>query len=49
MADLIAFSGEGSAASFFYIVKQGAVDLSLSYNEKEILVDKCDEGDIVGL
>jgi CBS domain-containing protein len=34
---------------FFYIIKQGAVDLSLSYDEKEILVDKCDEGDIVGV
>lgn len=35
--------------SFFYIVKEGAVGLSVSYGDKEVLIDKCDEGDIIGI
>ena len=34
---------------FFYIVKDGAVALSVVYDTTKVLVDECDEGDIVGL
>jgi CBS domain-containing protein len=45
----VLFNVNDQPHSFFYIVKQGAVGLSISYDEKEILIDKCDEGDILGL
>jgi CBS domain-containing protein len=35
--------------SFFYIVKEGAVGISVAYDAAEVLIDKCDEGDIIGL
>jgi CBS domain-containing protein len=35
--------------SFFYIVKDGAVALSVMYDTEKVLIDKCDEGDIIGL
>ncbi|EIA09624.1 DUF294 nucleotidyltransferase-like domain-containing protein [Flavobacterium frigoris] len=35
--------------SFFYIVKDGAVALSVIYDTEKVLIDECDEGDIVGL
>lgn len=35
--------------SFFYIVKDGAVALSVVYDTEKVLIDQCDEGDIVGL
>jgi CBS domain-containing protein len=35
--------------SFFYIVKDGAVSLSVAYDMEQVLIDECDEGDIVGL
>jgi CBS domain-containing protein len=45
----VLFNVNDQPHSFFYIVKDGAVGLSISYDEKEILIDKCDEGDILGL
>jgi CBS domain-containing protein len=45
----VLFNVNDEPHSFFYIVKDGAVGLSISYDEKEILIDKCDEGDILGL
>lgn len=35
--------------SFFYIVKEGAIGLSVTSDSEEALIDKCDEGDILGL
>ena len=35
--------------SSFYIVKDGSVRLSIDTNGNEILIDQCDEGDILGL
>lgn len=35
--------------SFFYIVKDGAIGLSVTSDVDEALIDKCDEGDILGL
>ncbi len=35
--------------SFFYIVKEGAIGLSVTSDAEETLIDKCDEGDILGL
>ncbi len=34
---------------FFYIVKEGAIGLSVTSDADEALIDKCDEGDILGL
>jgi CBS domain-containing protein len=45
----VLFNVNDQPHSSFYIVKDGAVGLSISYDEKEILIDKCDEGDILGL
>ncbi|WP_306350182.1 DUF294 nucleotidyltransferase-like domain-containing protein [Flavobacterium sp. '19STA2R22 D10 B1'] len=33
----------------FYIVKDGAIGLSVTSDAEETLIDKCDEGDILGL
>ena len=33
----------------FYVVKDGAIGLSVISNAEEILIDQCDEGDIIGL
>ena len=35
--------------SFFYVVVSGAVGLSVTSDTDDILIDKCDEGDILGL
>ena len=35
--------------SFFYVVASGAVGLSVTSDADDILIDKCDEGDILGL
>ncbi|MFB0910327.1 MAG: DUF294 nucleotidyltransferase-like domain-containing protein [Flavobacterium sp.] len=45
----VLFNVNDQPHSYFYIVKDGAVGLSIYYDEKEILIDKCDEGDILGL
>ncbi|WP_026709898.1 DUF294 nucleotidyltransferase-like domain-containing protein [Flavobacterium filum] len=34
---------------FFYVVKEGAIGLSVNSDTEETLIDKCDEGDILGL
>lgn len=34
---------------FFYVVKEGAIGLSVVSDAEEALIDKCDEGDIMGL
>jgi len=33
----------------FYVVKDGAVGLSVTIDGEEVLIDQCDEGDIIGL
>ena len=38
-----------SLIPFFYIVKDGAVALSVAYELEQVLIDECDEGDILGL
>ena len=35
--------------SFFYVVASGAVGLSVTSDVDDVLIDKCDEGDILGL
>ena len=35
--------------SFFYVVASGAVGLSVTSDADDVLIDKCDEGDILGL
>jgi len=35
--------------SFFYVVHSGAVGLSVTSDTDDVLIDKCDEGDILGL
>src|SRR5690606_3235802 len=34
---------------YFYVVKEGAIGLSVISDAEEALIDKCDEGDILGL
>ncbi|QEE50617.1 CBS domain-containing protein [Flavobacterium alkalisoli] len=43
------FKGGEDTHKDFYVVKSGAVGLSLTSDAEETLVDKCDEGDILGL
>lgn len=45
----VLFKGGDATHTEFYIVKEGALGLSLTSDAEETLVDKCDEGDIVGL
>ncbi|MGO4867760.1 DUF294 nucleotidyltransferase-like domain-containing protein [Flavobacterium sp. W21_SRS_FM7] len=45
----VLFNANDQPHSFFYIVKDGAVGLTISHENKDILIDKCDEGDILGL
>lgn len=45
----VLFKGGDSTHPDFYIVKDGAVGLSLTSDAEETLIDKCDEGDILGL
>ena len=35
--------------TFFYVVASGAIGLSITSDTDDILIDKCDEGDILGL
>ena len=35
--------------NFFYVVASGAVGLSVTSDADDVLIDKCDEGDILGL
>ncbi len=43
------FEKEEAAGKFFYIVKDGAVELLDKKNDEEVLVEVCDEGDLFGL
>lgn len=43
------FKGGDTTHPDFYIVKDGAVGLSITSDAEETLIDKCDEGDILGL
>ncbi len=45
----ILFKGGEDTHKDFYIVKSGAIGLSLTSDAEETLIDKCDEGDILGL
>jgi CBS domain-containing protein len=45
----ILFKGGDAVHERFYIVKDGAIGLSLTSDAEEMLIDKCDEGDILGL
>lgn len=45
----ILFQVGDTAHHNFYVVKDGAIGLSVISNGEEILMDQCDEGDIIGL
>jgi CBS domain-containing protein len=45
----VLFKGGDATHSYFYVVKDGAVGLSITSDMEETLIDKCDEGDILGL
>jgi CBS domain-containing protein len=45
----VLFKGGDATHSNFYVVKDGAVGLSITSDMEETLIDKCDEGDILGL
>ena len=34
---------------YFYVVASGAIGLSVTSDTDDVLIDKCDEGDILGL
>ena len=43
------FKGGEPTHPDFYVVKDGAIGLSVTADAEETLIDKCDEGDILGL
>jgi len=43
------FKGGDATHTDFYVVKDGAIGLSITSDAEETLIDKCDEGDILGL
>lgn len=45
----VLFKGGDATHPDFYVVKDGAIGLSLTSDMEETLIDKCDEGDILGL
>lgn len=45
----ILFKGGDTTHTDFYVIKTGAIGLSLTSDAEEMLIDKCDEGDILGL
>lgn len=45
----VLFKGGDATHSNFYVVEDGAIGLSLTSDMEETLIDKCDEGDIMGL
>lgn len=45
----VLFRGGDPTHKCFYVVKDGAIGLSLTSDMEETLIDKCDEGDILGL
>ncbi len=46
--DIIFQQGE-KPSEYFYVVKDGAVELYNNHNQNKVLVDVCDEGDIFGI
>lgn len=47
--DEILFKQGDRCNDYFYIIQQGAVEIFQEENNKEITLDKCDEGDLFGL
>jgi CBS domain-containing protein len=45
----VLFKGGDATHIDFYMIKTGAIGLSLTSDAEEMLIDKCDEGDILGL
>ncbi len=45
----VLFKGGDTTHPDFYVVKDGAIGLSITSDMEETLIDKCDEGDILGL
>ena len=45
----ILFKINDATHAFFYVVASGAVGLSVTSDADDVLIDKCDEGDILGL
>lgn len=45
----VLFKGGDATHPDFYVVKDGAIGLSITSDMEETLIDKCDEGDILGL
>lgn len=45
----VLFKGGDATHADFYVVKEGAIGLSVTSDMEETLIDKCDEGDILGL
>jgi CBS domain-containing protein len=45
----VLFKGGDTTHKDFYVVKEGAIGLSITSDAEETLIDKCDEGDILGL
>jgi CBS domain-containing protein len=45
----ILFKINDKTHDYFYVIADGAVGLSLNSDADEVLIDKCDEGDIIGL
>jgi CBS domain-containing protein len=45
----VLFKGGDATHGDFYVVKEGAIGLSITSDMEETLIDKCDEGDILGL
>lgn len=45
----VLFNVKDEPHPFFYVVKEGAVALSVVYDGEQLLIDECDEGDILGL
>lgn len=47
--DKVLFKQGEKPSDRFYIVREGAVDLTSLLGDKEVLFDRCDEGDIFGI
>jgi CBS domain-containing protein len=45
----VLFKGGDATHPDFYVVKDGAIGLSITSDVEDTLIDKCDEGDILGL
>jgi len=45
----IIFSQGEKPTNYFYVVREGAIQLFNEYNSEKVLIDVCDEGDIFGI